>query len=144
MASKKRLRGRLGLPTTWMFIRVFSGTFEKPSSFHSSSSSTIAIILRSAEVFCGSVCPSYAKIRFQYFFQKTILTQKKLFVAVRELHDNMKALIELLNNRTRRQKWSKQLNKETKKYKQTFLRTPQNVSQNLVKISRFCNFHLFF
>ena len=84
-----------------VFIRVFC-SIRDAFLFSSSLSSTIPIILRSAEVNLGSVCVSHAKLRFQYFLRKTILCQKKLFVAVHELHDNMKAWTDLLNNRTRR------------------------------------------
>ena len=101
------------------------------------SPSTIVIILCTAEVIRGSDRHSHAKIRFQYFLRKTILCQKKLFVAVHERHYNMKACTYLLNNRTL--KTTEQRN-QTKK---TPLRTPQNVSQNLVKISQFCNFYCF-
>ena len=63
-----------------------------------------------------------------------------------KLHDKMKAWTDLLNKSNTPIKWSKQMNKETaKKYKaNTPLRTPQHVSQNLVKISQFCNFHCSF
>ena len=41
-----------------MSLLLYFAVFEMPFSFQSSSSSTIAIILRSAEVFHGCVCPS--------------------------------------------------------------------------------------
>ena len=84
-----------------VFIRVFCG-IRDTLLLTSSPSSTIAVILRSAEVFRVSVCVFHAKLRFQYFLRKTILCQKKLFVAVHDLYDNMKAWTVLLNNRTLR------------------------------------------
>ena len=88
------------------------------------SPSTIVIILRTAEVIRGSDRHSHAKIRFQYFLRKTILCQKKLFVAVHERHYNMKACTDLLNNRML--KTTEQRN-QTKKlpsgHHKTFLKT---------------------
>ena len=84
-----------------VFIRVFCG-IRDTLLLTSSPSSTIAVILRSAEVFRVSVCVFHAKLRFQYFLRKTILCQKKFFVAVHDLYDNMKAWTVLLNNRTLR------------------------------------------
>ena len=50
---------------------------------------------------------TYAKIRFLYFLRKTIMCQKKLFVAV---HDYMKSPTKWSNTPV---KWSKQRNKES-------------------------------
>ena len=85
-----------------VFILVFWG-IRDAFLFSSSSPSTTAIILRSAEVSVDlSVLPMLI-LGSNTFAKNNFVSEKKLFLAFYELHDNMKAWTDLLNNRTRRQ-----------------------------------------
>ena len=52
------------------------------------------------------------KLGSDTFAKNNFVSEKKLFLARYELHDNMKAWTDLLNNRTRRQNGQKKLNKK--------------------------------
>ena len=73
-----------------VFIRVFWG-IRDAFLFSSSSPSTIAIILRCAEVSLDLSVLPMLKLGSNTFAKKNFVSEKKLFFALYELHDNMKA-----------------------------------------------------
>ena len=81
-----------------VFIRVFCG-IRDAFLFLSSSPSTIAIILWSAEVSVDLSVLPMLKLGSNTLAKNNIF----LFLALYELHHNMKAWTDLLNNRTRQQ-----------------------------------------
>ena len=90
--------------------------------------------------FCGSVLPMLI-LGSNTFAKNNFVSEKKLFLAFYELHDNMKAWTDLLNNRTRRQNGQ---NNWTKNAKQPPLRTPQTFLNNLSKSHNFVTFIVVF
>ena len=91
-----------GLPKMYLF--VYFRVFEMHAFlFSSSSPSTIANILRSAKVSVDLSVLPMLKLGSDTFAKNNFVSEKKLFLALYELHDNMKAWTDLLNNRTRRQ-----------------------------------------
>ena len=54
------------------------------------------------------------KLGSDTFAKNNFVSEKKLFLALYELHDNMEAWTDLLNNRTRRQNGQKNWTKNAK------------------------------